>query len=548
MTSTLLGLLSIEEAAANLTTLPPDVLDLIFQLLYDAWLVDIHRKFGGPQGGYARYDYERCQGEFLFGMSLSCRYLRAQTMRWIFREVYNWETSRGRVWPQSIWPYIKIVHLRDRTSRTSRKLELSAETIRSLPVMLSLVKATIRFEASIPSDLLQALSLAPALLHLEILQTRFDGDFPSCTLRFPCLETLVISICGFAAVAGQNHVDRIKQADNVHSLLESVSSRLSELRISGDLISQAFPLLQWPHIRTFAITEHKPTPYITLSHLISKMPSLRDLQTLYTAEVPPDRVAPVFPSYHLGDSNSQSALTSCHLLSTATLGNILPGDPILAQLPASLRCLHLRAPVDPFDTEAGFPQNAYFPLNEHALTEALHQLRYLLDLVELSIDLDFFVTAPLIQQIASALPQLEVLELSLPRFLFVNSPRRFKEKDRDPAILTALNLFPRLRHLRIAMNFPKPIRDIRRSREVTARWFLAGVPTLERVSFAAHPKMYLVGFETRSWDTWDRTVFDLHWVSAPPTPPPKDSSGHATWEISGTDGTRVIARGPKVYI
>ncbi|KAK7014309.1 hypothetical protein R3P38DRAFT_3003153 [Favolaschia claudopus] len=535
MSSTLLGLLSPGEAAENLTTLPPDILDLIFQLLYDAWLVDIHRKFGGPQGGYARFDYERCQGEFLFALSLSCRHLRAQTMRWIFREVYNWETSRGRVWPESIWPYIKIVNLRDCTGRTSRKLELSLETIRSLPAMLSLVKATIRLEASIPSSLLQALSFAPALLRLEIFQARFDGEFPSssCTLPFPCLETLVISICGFKAVAGQKDVDRIKQANNVHSLLKAVGSRLSELRISGDLISQAFPSLQWSHMRTFAITEHKPTPYITLSNLVSRMPSLRDLQVLYTAEVPPDRVAPVFPSFHLGDSESPSVLT-CHLLSTATLGNILPGDPILVQLPASLRYLHLRAPVDPFDTEAGFPQNAYFPLNEHALTEALHQRRYLPYLVELSIDLDSFVTAPLIQQIASALPQLEVLELSLPRFLFVNSPRRFQEKDRDPAILTALNLFPRIRHLRITMNFPKPIRDIRRSREVTARWFLAG--------------MYLVGFETRSWDTWDHTVFDLHWVSPPPTPPPKDSTGHATWEISETDGTRVVARGPKVYI
>ncbi|KAK7014280.1 hypothetical protein R3P38DRAFT_3206025 [Favolaschia claudopus] len=536
MAPTQLGLLSTAEAAAHLTTLPPDILDPIFQLLYHAWLVDLHRKFGGHSGSHVRFDYERCQGEFLFAVSLSCRYLRAQSMRWIFREVYNWETSRGRVWPQSIWSYIKIVHLRDRTARTSRPLELSVETIRSLPVMLSLVKATIRLKASIPSDLLQALSLAPALSRLEIFQARFDGDFPSCTLAFPCLETLVISICGFKAVAGQSHVDRVKQANNFHSLLGAVSSRLSELRISGDLISQAFPLLQWPHIRTFAITEHKPTPYITLSHLISKMPSLRDLQTLYTAEVPPDRAIPVFPSFHLGDSDSQSALPSCHLLSTATLGNILPGDPILVQLPASLRCLHLRAPVDPFDTKAGFPQHAHFPLNEHA---ALHQLRYLSDLVELSLDLDSFVTAPLIQQIASALPQLEVVEFSLPRFLSVRSPRRFQEKDRDPAILTTLNLFPHLRHLRITLNFPRTISDPHHSREVTARWFLAGVPTLERVSFASHANMYLIGFETRSWDTWDHSVFDLHWVSPPPTPPPKVDGGHATWEI-WPDGTRFL--------
>ncbi|KAK7014382.1 hypothetical protein R3P38DRAFT_1450259 [Favolaschia claudopus] len=205
----------------------------------------------------------------------------------IFREVYNWDSSRGRVWPESLWPYFKIVHIRDYTVQkdlqpwTRRKFELSPETVRSLSMMPFLSKATIRLESSIPSDLLRALSRAPSLICLEIHQARFDGTFPSTSLPFTTLETLLISTAGFNTMVKQDDIDLGKQAANVASLLTAVSSRLTQLAISGVFISCAFTSIEWPKMRTLSITDHPPTPSIPILDLVAKMPQLRHLQVVY---------------------------------------------------------------------------------------------------------------------------------------------------------------------------------------------------------------------------------------------------------------------------
>ncbi|KAK7006267.1 hypothetical protein R3P38DRAFT_3602204, partial [Favolaschia claudopus] len=330
----------------TLDTLPADVLGLIFKLLYDDWLVATHPKFRGAP----LFDHERCQGESLLGLSTTCRALRAETMPWIFREVYNWESSRGTAWPDSLWPYFRIVHIRDQTIHNPRRLEIFPETIRSLSVMNTLFKVTLRLESSIPSDLIHALSLAPSLLRLEIYQARFDGGFPSSALPFPALESLIISIAGFRRVPLQEDVDHVIQASNVDFLLQAVAPRLTELSISGDLIPSTFPSIDWRNIRRIAITEHAPTPHIPISSLVANMPNLRHLDVLYTTDVRrgmPRRGA--FPFVHLGDGSGIRALSdSCPLLSSVTLGNVSSVDSIFTQLPTMLTSVRLRAPVDAY--------------------------------------------------------------------------------------------------------------------------------------------------------------------------------------------------------
>ncbi|KAK6984979.1 hypothetical protein R3P38DRAFT_3102448 [Favolaschia claudopus] len=452
---------------STLVYLPADILEQIFQLLRSAWVTDIYASTP------LRFDYELFQGEYLLPLSTSCRIMRAQTLPYIFRELYNWDSSRGTVWPQSLWPYCKIVHIRDRTVRTAMKLDISEQTIHALSAMPFLVKVTLRFESSIPSRILHALSLSPSLLHLEIYQARVDGEPLPFSLTFPALETLIISTAGFLSVVDQDEVDRDKQSSNIHSLLAVLGSRLREIRISGDLISPAFPTIEWKHLQKLVITEHTPTPYVAVPDIVANMPALRDLQVLYTAPVshnfpdlPTSRISPVL---HLGSTTCSTLSDTCPLLSSVTLGNLLPGDSIFAQLPATLSSLRLRAPVDPYNDNMGFPEYAHYPLNQDTLPRALDHMRHLHDLREFCIDLDFFVTASLIQAIGSTLPQIEVLEFNIPRYQFIASPHRFNKNDRDPAILLALNLFSNLRHLRTTMNFMRFFDDPHYSREVTAQ-------------------------------------------------------------------------------
>ncbi|KAK7014047.1 hypothetical protein R3P38DRAFT_3362817 [Favolaschia claudopus] len=513
------GLLECSAAppSPTLDTLPGDILQSIIKILYDEWLHNVHPKFRS----YPRFDHERCQGEYLLGLSLTCRNLRAQTMPLIFREVYNWESSRGTVWPKSLWPYFKIVHIRDCTIRNPRKLALSLATIHSLAVMPSLTKATVRLDSSIPPALLHSLSLAPSLLRLEIHQARFDGDFPSSPLPFHALDTLLISSSGFRGVASQENVDHSKQATNAGSLLRALSCRLTELRISGEFIPRTFPSIEWLHLRRLAITEHEPSPYVSVPELVFNMPALRDLEVLYTVDM--TRAAHMrgrFPSFHLGEQSGRLLSDRSPLLSRVTLGNTLPDDSIFAQLPACLESLRLLAPVDPYDAHMGFPRDAYCPFNEHTLPKALSHMQHLRDLTELCLDLDSFVKAPIIHHIGLILPQLEILEFRLPRYMFLDSPVCFNARDRDPAILLALNLFSRLFHLRITMHFQRMHSDPHHAREVTAQWFFRGVPTLQTVSYAMVGNIYTLGFDSGSWQTLDRKVLDLILPTPPPSPPP----------------------------
>jgi hypothetical protein len=43
-----------------------------------------------PPRKNARYDHEIGKGEYLLALSETCRYMRAQTLPWIFREGHNW--------------------------------------------------------------------------------------------------------------------------------------------------------------------------------------------------------------------------------------------------------------------------------------------------------------------------------------------------------------------------------------------------------------------------------------------------------------------------
>lgn len=84
-------------SSPTLITLPADILGIILQMLYDT---SDPEEIGG-------YDEEISAGSRLFHLSGTCRYMRAETMPWIFREVYNWSRADGDVWPETLWPFIR---------------------------------------------------------------------------------------------------------------------------------------------------------------------------------------------------------------------------------------------------------------------------------------------------------------------------------------------------------------------------------------------------------------------------------------------------------
>ncbi|KAJ7721391.1 hypothetical protein B0H16DRAFT_1896514 [Mycena metata] len=488
----------------TLLTLPTDVLQLVLEMLYDPWVRDEER---------GRYDHETCKGRYLIPLSHCCQYLRGQTLPWIFREVYNWDRSDNSIWPEALWPCFRVVHLRDRSMRHAGNIALSPAIYDTLPMMSSLTKVTLRLNSPVPVELLHALSLAPRLTLLEIYQARFDGTRDYSSLSFTRLESLVICITGFQGVLRGDNIDLASEISNVLAFLETLSRCLTALRISGDLLSPAFPSLPWPKLRMFTITEHTPTPYIAVPDLVSGMPALRELVILYTAELSRDRDAgDLYPPFVLGTADQTVLESRSPLLTSVTLSNMEPADPIFAQLPRLLPSLHLLAMVDGYRPGKGRPPRLWpAPLTHNTVLISLEHISHLTELTDLSLTLDDFVTAPVIHRIATVFPKLRFLELGHARYKF---SAQMCPDVRDPTILDALQQFSLLTRLRISLNFMDREFDPDTPQRRAAHWVLQGLPNLCTVAFSWEQKFYTYGFDMVVWREWDRSV-----LVRPPSPP-----------------------------
>ncbi|KAJ7217376.1 hypothetical protein C8J57DRAFT_1395853 [Mycena rebaudengoi] len=490
--------------AHTLVTLPADVLHLVLALLYDPWVRDEER---------GRYDHEICRGRFLLPLSESCRYLREQTLPWIFREVYNWGRPDGSTWPETLLPFFRTVHIRDRSIRNPRNIPLSSAMSGALPMMRSLTNVTLCLDTPVPAELLHALSLAPRLTFLEIHHARFDGTAEYSSLPFATLGSLSMCIAGFKGVVRSEDIDRAKETSNVVTLLKNLSHSLAMLQISGDLLSPEFLSLRWLKLRKFTITEHTPTPFVPVPDLASQMPALRELSVLYSADVSRDRDAgDDYPPFRLGTSSGKLLTSGSPLLASVTLSNLEPTDPIFAQLPRALQSLHLLAMVDGYLPVMGAPARLWeSPLTKTTALIALENISHLADLTELSLTLDDFATAALIHRVASVFPRLRFLALGNSSYLY-GAP--WLPDVRDSAILEALQHFPLLTHLRICLNFGDLRFDPDTPQRRAAHWLLEGLPNLRTVGFSWEQKWWYYGFDMLVWREWDRSV-----LLRPPSPP-----------------------------
>ncbi|KAJ7287204.1 hypothetical protein C8J57DRAFT_1653110 [Mycena rebaudengoi] len=401
---------SVSHEPVTLTTIPTDILHIIILCLRDIPI---------EPPGWCDSTYEFCNGARLIPLSATCRYMRHQTMPWIFREVYNWSRTDSDVWPQNLWQFFVELHLRDYAVRLDLPITLSDGTLGALRMMPALNKVTLRMETPISIAILHAVALAPNLTSLEIHQARLDGSPAPFELPFSSLESLMICISGFQgprAGARDILVNREVEADNMVTLLRAVN-------------------------------------------MISQMPALRELSVLFVRR-------DVGQPRPLGTFAGQPLSATCPHLNSVTLPNIEPTDPIFAQLPVFLDALHLMGARDQFYQPPPFTDTG-------ALIVVSHIAR-LVDLVDLSLTLNHFPTPRLVAAIASSLPRLQRLQLGHA------SPRGQVRDVRDEALAETLARLKYLTDLRISLDLTW---RGEREREDVAIWFLTRLPLLRTVSF-----------------------------------------------------------------
>ncbi|KAJ7187032.1 hypothetical protein C8R46DRAFT_1058631 [Mycena filopes] len=495
----------------TLLHLPPDVLNIIFDFLLE------FLTFDQVDGGRYFWDEEFSRGARLIAISATCRCLRQHARPRMFHRLSNLSKGapQASVWPDGIWGLIHEVTLRDSSVRHPNPITLSAALFAALPRLSVLNKVILRLENPLPSQLLLALSLAPQLSSLEILQARLDGLLPPLApSSFPSLQSLLICVWKFTTAVTTRNVVRGTENDNVATLLHSVSSTLTTLSISGDLLSPQFLLLHWPRLRKFTITEHTPTPYIGVSQLVLQMPALRELAVLFSADLTRS-VDELCPPFTLGDDDGQLLANNSPYLMSVTLSNLGPDDPIFKQLPTTLEALQVVATWDLYIPEISSSpiKTKETPLTPvKVLTVIQHISRF--DLVELTLTLDHFPTPALIDIIATTFPCLRFLELAASKYPYAEHAIDGYQDDALPPLLQSLEKLAFLTHLRISLNFWQ--RDefqyvINRN---TAGWFLTRLPKLQTISTSFQnwtSWLYYRYLQQVSWVTFHRDDFPPGW-------------------------------------
>ncbi|KAJ7083977.1 hypothetical protein B0H15DRAFT_849619, partial [Mycena belliarum] len=469
------------------------------------------------------------RGARLIPISETCRYLREQAMPSIYREVYNWSRANGNVWPTTLWPFIVTATLRQHSIRYPKPIIVSNDMFGALPMMPSLTKVVLRMDTSIPPGMLEALSLVPHLRILDIQRALLDGPpFHLTHSSFASLETLIICVWKITDITtiSAREVNKQSEYRNVVELLHSVKGILTTLTISGDLLSPHFLSLKWPHLLKFVVTEHTPTPYLSVPDLTSHMPALRELSVLFSADLTRTSTE-LRPPFTLGTLDGRPLSDASPHLHTVVLSNIQPDDFIFAQLPRGLDALHIRATGDIYIPQASLQTTSLgeAPLTSLTVFTVIQHVSCLTELTQLSLMLDHFPTATIIEAIAKACPALRFLELEALGYNRGNVPTDV----RDSALIAPLVQLTHLAHLRVSLDFytsGPPDRWIpelpmfqRSPHESAARWFFFHHPTLQSVAFPWQlwtAWKSCLPLEKTVWATYERRFVSL---ARPLTPP-----------------------------
>ncbi|KAJ6544506.1 hypothetical protein B0H19DRAFT_1076610 [Mycena capillaripes] len=171
------------------------------------------------------------------------------------------------------------------------------------------------------------------------------------------------------------------------------------------------------------------------------------------------------------------------------------------------------------------------PLTYSTAPIAQEHIAHLADLTELSLTLDDFAAATLIDSVAAVFPRLRVLELGHAKYFW-----SAQMCPTSSAILEALEQFSCLTRLRIPLNFMDRELDPDPPQRHAAHWLLEGLPNLRTVAFSWQQRWWCYGFDMVVWRKWDLRV-----LLRPPSPPPWPASPVPSvieaaippWELDG---------------
>jgi hypothetical protein len=146
--------------------------------------------------------------------------------------------------------------------------------------------------------------------------------------------------------------------------------------------------------------------------MVSQMPALRDLSVLFSADITRE-ADDIYPPFTLGIREGEELTHNSPLLTSVTLSNLEPADPIFEQLPASLEALHLLAMRDLYVPGPYTPRLLReTPFTSISLRTVMDCISRFDGLTQFSLTLRDFPTAEVIQVVASVFPRLRSLQLA----------------------------------------------------------------------------------------------------------------------------------------
>ncbi|KAF5371875.1 hypothetical protein D9615_009582 [Tricholomella constricta] len=262
--------------------------------------------------------------------------------------------------------------------------------------------------------LLFSTSTISQLKTLELSGSRLDGpSLVHAFSRLRHLSSLIVTIYD----ERPSDINIVEEHKNIANILQTLGPTLSHLTVAGDLIEfETLATIKWPQLRTLRLVNHVPHgKIIPLPIVVSQMPLLRTLGYDFCAGVE-HRDATIF--CHDGEGNLPRLSSVLPGLTSLSISNVQSEDRIVEQLPLSLQALRVVARRDPwYPTRKSDPYRwHYSSLNEIDTFRWIDAAAKLAYLVELALTLENAPSPTVLAAIASACPQLRILELEQARF------------------------------------------------------------------------------------------------------------------------------------
>ncbi|KAG5732844.1 hypothetical protein E4T56_gene2803 [Termitomyces sp. T112] len=433
-------------------------------------------------------------------VSTACFRLREASLPLLFNEVHSvrFHTESKSMWPSTIWPYIRKVHVHDKTHiGKMRDVPVDVTNMNVHLLRLNNLSHVVFHVESLSEALLKATSSIP-LEAVELLETRFDGPFlPGILSRMDRLTSLALTVMPERSP----DIDTAQESENVTTILQTVAPKLRRLEISGDLVMfSTLGRIDWPVLHTLCMVGHVPSGEAEpFSIAISRMPSLRNLDCNFSAGYIRRN-----PTIFLSDHR-----TNLPDLQKLSVSNLRHDDILIHHLPENLKVLRVVALCDIYRIRRSRHENplSYTALDNDNAIRWVRAAAKLAHLVELALTLEQPPSPALLEVIAEACPRLQTLELEQAGF---EENSRFSPYPTD-MFIQPLSKMKNLRKLLLTVELgPHGVWNpfnITATTHVNVnfgnarRLFVEKLPGLKTIGFLFHNKNRIQGPRPCVWST-----------------------------------------------